>query len=281
MVNFKSLFEDRSAQTLNLISFIVLLIFIAQQQFIPELDVRSIYAQGGKELMYAAPYVNVLWSVIYILVGNFIINQSKSLFFKNTEEFCEECVNKLSYHFVINCIYNMIVIYAWINQYVILATVALFGMTLELFQIFLRINSRVEGCKIDNEFFLIRLPFKLYFAWACMSVVGHIGLLTEMYGDMVYITSEMKYIVHVILQLSVLVSALFFAWRYQDTIYPIVTIWIMIGLLLGNQASNPKFYIPMSISALIVMLGTTIFVILFQNKKVKRLEKEKKLISDD
>ncbi|WP_078382152.1 TspO/MBR family protein [Sutcliffiella halmapala] len=195
-------------------------------------------------LFTPAGYVFSIWSVIYLLIGIWIVRQ-----------FPKERRNLPIYKstnvlFILSCVLNSAWIVLWHYEFFVTTVVIMVSLLLTLITLYRRIKTSDPG-------FFDRLPFSIYLGWISVATIANVS----------YVLVHLQWIgfglTDVTWTIIMLIIATILAIRFnivnRDRVYPFVFVWAFIGIGVQNMGAYSTIsYVAYSLAAVIFLI--TIFV---------------------
>jgi len=198
---------------------------------------------GGKytgELSDAIPNLFVpagitfaIWGIIYILIIMFAIYLAKDLFKKKktTKPFLE----KISYFFILASLANIIWIFLWHYEQILLSLLAMLLLFASLLVVYLRLNIGVEKVSMKEKLF-VHVPISVYIGWITVATIANVtAVLVEIGWDGFGISEQIWTMLVIIV--ATLITILILTTR-KDYAYTAVIIWSLIGIYIKRIADD-------------------------------------------
>ena len=201
-------------------------------------------------LITPAGYVFSIWSVIYILLAFFVISQLLPL--------GREVREKVGWLFIISSILNIVWLFLWQYELLLLSVGVMFLLLITLILIYLRLGVGKSVVRL-REKLLFHLPFSVYLGWITIASIANVAAAAvSINWDGFGISPEIWAIT--VLVTALLIAILVIITR-KDITYGLVIIWAIIGIAV-KQSSSPNIVITIEIIIAILAL-TMIATILF------------------
>ncbi|MGM0847212.1 MAG: TspO/MBR family protein [Bacillota bacterium] len=195
-----------------------------------------------------AGYVFSIWSVIYLLLGIWIIRQIPK---KNRDS---EYYRTLSPYFIVTCILNTTWIFMWHYNYFGLSVIVMLGFLITLILLYRRAEGLSRG-------FFDMLPFSVYIGWISVATVANISYYLTYIEWGGFGWGEAFW--DIFLLAFSLALAVYFRIKKRDWIYPLVFVWALVGIGVNNQDQHPI------LSALSYAVAVLTFLAIFFFRKDK------------
>lgn len=199
-------------------------------------------SDANPTLITPAGYTFAIWSVIYVLLGAFVIYQALP------EQRARQFQERIGWLFVASSALNILWLFAW--QYEVLTTsVALMILLLaSLILIYLRLNIGRTKVRM-GERLAVHLPFSVYLGWITIATIANIAAtLVSLNWDGFGIDPE-TWALLIIVVATVIASLVAFTRR--DIAYELVIVWAYVGIA-ANQGSHPTIVALLYACALVV-----------------------------
>lgn len=201
------------------------------------------------------------WGIIYLLLGAFVIYQSKGLFQRRKSDYT--FLYQVGWLFVISSLMNSAYLVAWHYQRIGLSLMIMALLLLTLTGIYLRlqINKKSVG---KNEKRFVHLPFQVYLGLATIAIiVNGAAWLVSINWKGWGLPPVLWAIIVIILVALVTVAVL---RRRRDTAYALVILWAYLGILIKRIQEGPQQYPGVMITTVLCMA----VIVLMLNPIVKR-----------
>lgn len=168
-----------------------------------------------------------IWGVIYLSLLVFVVLQSRGLF---RERVAPEYLESIGPWFFLSCLCNVGWILVWHQLWVVPSMILMLGLLYTLLVIYQRLDGYAW-----RGFGWIRLPFSLYLAWICVATLANTTVLLVDLGYSGQPLSAGVWTAILVGLASVL--GLFFLYRRNDPVFPLVIVWALIGIIVKLRAS--------------------------------------------
>jgi hypothetical protein len=177
-----------------------------------------------------------IWGIIYILIILFALYLAKDLFRK--EKTTSPLVEKISYFFILASLANIIWIFLWHYEQIIVSLLAMILLFVSLLIIYLRLNIGREQVSLKEKLF-INVPISVYLGWITVATIANVtAVLVTIGWDGFGISEELWTIL--VLIVATIITILILATR-KDYAYSAVIIWALIGIYLKRIADDPMY----------------------------------------
>lgn len=207
-----------------------------------------------------------IWGVIYLLLILFGIYQARDLFKK--DKIAMPFLDRISYYFILASIANILWIFAWHYEQVLLSVVFMIVLLVSLLIIFLRLEIG-KAILPRSERFFIQIPFSVYLGWITVATIANITALLVSFNWDGFGISEVIWTILVIV-VALVITILMLITR-KDVAYSLVILWALLGIYI--KRTDPQYGVQNDIAltaivsiaiillAIIVEVGLDMFMI--------------------
>lgn len=179
-----------------------------------------------------------IWSVIYIFLIVFVIYQARDVF--KTEKEDIPYIEQINVYFILSCVFNSTWIIVWLYGLIAFSLIIMILLLLVLIIAYLRLNIARNEISTKDKI-IIWIPFSLYLGWISIATIANVTVFLvsinwDGFGISSLVWTFIILIVAMILTLTVLNTR-------KDRIYPLVTIWALIGVIIRRYESYPELFI--------------------------------------
>jgi len=209
-----------------------------------------------------------IWGVIYVLIIVFAVYLSKDLFKK--EKTTKPFLEKISFFFIIASLANIIWIFLWHYEQVLLSLLAMILLFVSLLVVYLRLNIGIEQVSLKEKLF-VHVPISVYLGWITVATIANVTAVLVTIGWDGFGISEQIWTMLVII-VAAIITILMLVTR-KDYAYSAVIIWALIGIYLKRIADDSVYGAQTQIAytALFsIAIILAIALILFFFKKLKK-----------
>ena len=184
-----------------------------------------------------------IWGVIYILLILFALYQARDLFGK--QKYDMPFLNKISFIFVLTSLANILWIFFWHYEQVILSLLAMIVLFVSLITIYLRLNIGEQNITRSEKLF-IHVPFSVYLGRITVATIANVtAVLVSVNWDGFGVSEQMWTIL--ILIVATIITFLVLLKR-KDIPYSAVIVWAFIGIVMKRFGSDPIYGIQSEIA---------------------------------
>jgi len=208
-------------------------------------------------LFVPAGFTFAIWGIIYILIVCFAIYQLADLLGKIETK--SDYINKISFWFILGSIGNIVWIFLWHYEQIILSMIPILVLFLSLLMIYLRLDiGRSDASKTERYF--IHLPISVYFGWLTVATIANVTavLVTLNVGGL--FLGEVIWTVLVII--VALLITLILLYQRHDLGYSLVIIWALLGILIKQYESYQTIVLTAVFSIVLISVYLIVQVIL-------------------
>jgi hypothetical protein len=202
-----------------------------------------------------------IWGIIYVLIILFAIYLAKDLFKK--EKTTKTFLEKISYFFILASIANIIWIFLWHYEQILLSLLAMILLLISLLVIYLRLNIGIEKVSLKEKL-LIHVPISVYIGWITVATIANVtAVLVTVDWDGFGISEQIWTILVIII--ATIITILIITTR-KDYVYSAVIIWALIGIYLKRIADDPIYGVQNQIAftAAIAIVVIIIIAVIFE-----------------
>jgi hypothetical protein len=215
---------------LNILAFVIMVIVngLAGSTTIIGGKTTAQISDANPTLITPAGYVFSIWGIIYVLLGIFVVFQA--LPYLKAGEFRK----KVGWLFIIGCALNVIWLFLWQFEHLVLSVVVMFLLLLTLISIYLRVGIGKAAVSM-REKLAFHVPFSVYLGWITIASIANVAsTLVSLNWDGFGISPETWAALTVIIAL--VINLLIILIR-KDVAYTLVIIWALVGIAV-KQISN-------------------------------------------
>ena len=209
-------------------------------------------SDANPTLVTPAGYVFSIWSIIYILLGAFVIYQA--LPSRSSRGFTE----RIGWLFVLSSIINIVWLFLWQFEYLSVSVVLMFLLLASLIAIYVRLGIGKTKVGLGDRL-AVHLPFSVYLGWITVATIANVSAaLVWLNWDGAGISAETWAIL--VVAVALVITALMLFTR-KDIAYSLVIIWALVGIAV-KQSGNQTIVMVAEVSAVIVaimLIATIIF----------------------
>jgi hypothetical protein len=197
-----------------------------------------------------------IWSVIYVLIIMFVIYLAKDLFKK--EKTTTPFLEKISFLFILASVANIIWIFLWHYEQVLLSLLAMLVLFVSLLLMYLRLNIGIEKVSLKERIF-IHVPISVYIGWITVATIANVtAVLVTIGWNGFGISGEIWTMLVIIVAAIITILILI---KRKDCAYSAVIIWALIGIYLKRSVVDPIYGLQTQI-AYTALLGAILILIL-------------------
>jgi len=212
-----------------------------------------------------------IWGVIYILIILFVIYLAKDFFKK--EKTTSKFLEKIGYFFIVASLANILWIFLWHYEQVLLSLLAMLILFISLLFIYLRLNIGIDKISFRDKLF-VHVPISVYIGWISVATIANVtAVLVTIGWDGLGVGEEIWAILVIIVAAIITILMLI---KRKDYAYSAVIIWALIGIYLKRSVVDPIYGIQTQI-ANIALFG--IILILILSAIIGYLQYSKKFIT--
>lgn len=212
-----------------------------------------------------------IWSIIYVLIILFSIYLAKDLFKK--EKITKPFLEKISYFFILASLANILWIFLWHYEQILLSLLAMLLLFVSLLVIYIRLNVGLEKASMKEKLF-VHVPISVYIGWITVATIANVTAVLVDIGWDGFGISEQTWTL-LVLVVAAIITILILVTR-RDYAYSAVIIWALIGIYIKRSASDPIYGVQNQIaysaiiSAVVILIIAAALAFIDNSKKEKR-----------
>jgi len=245
--------KSRVLKSANFAAFLMTVIVNALSNILPlngrtTGEVSDLYSN----LFTPAGYVFSIWGVIYLLLLVFVLYP---ILPKKLET---EFLSKISFLFVLSCIANIVWIFLWHYEQIVLSTIPMLVLLASLIVIYLRLRIGQVDVSL-KERLAVHLPFSVYLGWITVATIANVAAaLTAVNWDGLGISEVTWTVLVIIVALMITVGVIY---TRKDVGYSLVIIWALGGIIV-KQMENQSIVLTCGIGVIIVVIALVLSMFL-------------------
>jgi benzodiazapine receptor len=214
-------------------------------------------SDANPTLITPAGYVFSIWGIIYILLGVFVVYQALP------KQQGKDYQKKIGWLFVLSSLINIVWLFLWQFEYLILSVVLMFLLLASLILIYLRLG--VGKSKVAmSERLAIHLPFSVYLGWITVASIANVAAtLVSLNWDGFGISPEIW--ATLVVAVALIITILMLITR-KDVAYSLVIIWALVGIGV-KQSGNQMVVLLTEVGAVIVAIVLVVVVLVAKLRK--------------
>ncbi|MCW4017328.1 MAG: tryptophan-rich sensory protein [Candidatus Bathyarchaeota archaeon] len=210
-------------------------------------------------LITPAGYVFSIWSIIYILLGVFVVYQALP------SQRGKPFQRQISGLFILSSIFNIGWIFLWQYNYISVSVVLMMALFATLIAIYLRLEIGKSDAPL-REKLALHLPFSVYFGWITVAAAANVAAALSYAGWIQWTPDDAVW--GIVAAAVVLAVALTVIATRRDIAYGLVIIWALIGIAV-NQSAVPEIVYTAEIGAAVIAVVLVVSVIVGRRKNSK------------
>mgnify|MGYP006282048657 FL=1 len=207
-----------------------------------------------QNLFVPAGLTFAIWGVIYVLILLFAGYQLMDFFGKIETK--SEYVNKISFWFILGSLGNIVWIFLWHYEQIILSMIPILVLFVSLLMAYIRLNIGNSDASQKERYF-IHLPISVYLGWLTVATIANVTAALVTLGVGGLVLGEIVWTVLVIV--VAMIITLLVLYQKHDVGYSLVIIWALLGIIIKQYGENQSIVLTAGLSIVII----TIFM-LFQ-----------------
>ena len=200
-------------------------------------------------LITPAGYVFAIWGIIYTLLGMFVIYQALP------SQKGKEYQTKIGWLFVLSNLINIIWLFLWQYEQLILSVPLMFMLLATLIMIYQRLDIGKSKPELKEKI-AIQLPFSTYLGWITIASIANVATtLVSIEWDSFGISTEIW--ASTIIIIALLVASIVIVTR-KDIAYTLVIAWAFVGISVAQTNQNIITLTQISTAIALILLATVI-----------------------
>jgi len=204
-----------------------------------------------------------IWGVIYVLLIVFMIYQINAVFKKEKAEYIE----KISFYFILASIGNIIWIFLWHYEQVVISLLPMVLLFFSLLMIYLRLGI-VDNKASLKEKLAIQVPISVYIGWITVATIANVtGALVKLnVGDLFLGESVWAMLVIAVATIITILVIL----RRKDIAYSFVVIWAFLGIVIKRLQTDQIYGVQTNIAIFAIVAIIVIIITIIANLILKK-----------
>jgi benzodiazapine receptor len=198
-----------------------------------------------------------IWSVIYILLGAFVVYQA--LPGHRGKPFHV----RISFLFILSCLLNASWIFLWQYGLFAYSVILIFGLLASLAAIYLRLNIGKSVVPL-GERICVQLPFSVYIGWITVASIANVAVAVTVAGWSDFGISPSSWAALVIV-IALIITLIIIATR-KDVAYSLVIIWALFGIMAKQSGTETVFWAT-TVSIIVILIALAVTIIASKMKK--------------
>lgn len=208
-------------------------------------------------LVTPAGFTFSIWSIIYILLGVFVIYQALP---RNRDA---SFLGRISFLFILSGLLNVFWLFLWHYGFIAYSVVLMFGLLASLIAIYLRLNIGKAAAPL-KERVCVHLPFSVYLGWITVASIANVSVALTFAGwDGGGI--DMAVWAVLVIAVALLITLIAIATR-KDVAYSLVIVWALAGIM-AKQSGNPAVFWATGVSIAVILIAAAVMAVISRLKK--------------
>jgi len=208
-----------------------------------------------KTYLTPAGYAFAIWSIIYLLLGGFVIYGFQS------SSAARNSVQALGIWFVVSCICNMGWLLLWHYLHIELSLLAMVLLLASLIIIYRK--TRIIPSPTTGQQWLVKLPFSIYLGWVSVATIVNVSIVLHKNNWDGFGISDSTWAV--IMLIVGMLLAVLVSYPNRDCIYPLIFVWAYIAIALEHKEADYVFITALVTAGLLFLYS--IWLLLTPNPK--------------
>lgn len=175
--------------------------------------------------MTPAGYAFIIWSLIYLLLGGFVIYQIRR------DTGTRDSIRYIGIWFILSCVFNMTWLFLWHYLYIEWSVIAMLFLVISVGIIYRK--TRRIASPTTGEKLLVKLPFSIYLGWICAAFLVNVGIVIHKNGWSPLGLTELGWSIALLCIGAVI--AFLISYPSRDSILPLVFVWAYIAIAVEHK----------------------------------------------
>lgn len=175
--------------------------------------------------MTPAGYAFIIWSLIYLLLGGFVIYQIRR------DTGTRDSIRHIGIWFILSCVFNMTWLFLWHYLYIEWSVIAMLLLVISVGIIYRK--TRHIAYPTTGEKLLVKLPFSIYLGWICAAFLVNVGIVIHKNGWSPLGLTELGWSITLLCIGAVI--AFLISYPSRDSILPLVFVWAYIAIAVEHK----------------------------------------------
>ncbi|MBO9731200.1 MAG: hypothetical protein J7623_21355 [Chitinophaga sp.] len=186
-------------------------------------------------LFAPAGFTFLIWGLIYLSIGAFIIYQLWLAFSNKHPDALSQLMQKMKEWFLISAVANACWLFAWHYRLIPVSVVIMFMLLISL--VIIQVNFRIGMTTATvAERWLIHFPFSLYLGWLAIAALANVTTLLVYAGWEGNLHTQIRWTIGMI-GLGTLSSIAMVLLR-NNIVYALVSVWAFYGILVKRKGAD-------------------------------------------
>jgi hypothetical protein len=208
-------------------------------------------------LITPAGFTFSIWSIIYILLGAFVVYQALP---RNRDK---PFNGKISFLFILSGLLNMSWLFLWHYGFMTYSVILMFGLLASLIAIYVRLNIGKAKAPF-RERICVHLPFSVYMGWITVASIANVSVALTFVG---WDGGGIDPAIWAVLVIAVasLITLTAIATR-KDVAYSLVIVWALFGIM-SKQSSNQAMFWATGLSSIGILAALAVMTVVSRMRK--------------
>ena len=208
-------------------------------------------------LITPAGFTFSIWSIIYILLGLFVVYQA--LPGQQNKPYLE----RISFLFILSGLLNIFWLFLWHYGFITSSVILMFGLLASLIAIYLRLDIGKADVSLKDRI-CVHLPFSVYMGWITVASIANVSVALTFVGwDAGGIDPAIWAML--VIAVALLITLIIIATR-KDVGYSLVIIWALGGIM-AKQSDNQTMFWATGASIVVILIALATMAVASRMKK--------------
>ncbi len=219
--------RDTARQWANVVAYIAVVAVNALANILP-IGGQTTAEVSNRFPTFVTPagYVFIIWGIIYIFLGGFIVYQALPSQRYNPR------LQRIGWLFVLSSAANIAWIFLWQYNIFSLTLIAMFTLLGSLISIYLLLDIGLMRVPVIEEL-LVNAPFSIYLGWITVASIANVAVVLTVAGFSGFGLAPQTWAIALLVIATGIASAV--AWTRVDLAYSAVIWWSFVGISAAQQ----------------------------------------------
>jgi hypothetical protein len=206
-----------------------------------------------------------IWSIIYLFLIIFMLYQILDLVKKEKHDMTY--IEKIGGWFIIASLANILWIFLWHYELVIISLVAMLILFISLLMIYLRLNIGLSITPLKEKI-AVHTTISIYLGWITVATIANVTAVLVKLNIGELVLGQVTWTI-IVIAVATLITLLILV-RRRDIAYSLIIIWALLGIIIKRLNTDPIYTniaITSTIAILIIVGAMLVKTIQTLNKK--------------
>jgi hypothetical protein len=189
-----------------------------------------------------------IWSIIYLFLIIFMLYQILDLVKKEKHDMTY--IEKIGGWFIIASLANILWIFLWHYELVIISLVAMLILFISLLMIYLRLNIGLSITPLKEKI-AVHTTISIYLGWITVATIANVTAVLVKLNIGELVLGQVTWTI-IVIAVATLITLLILV-RRRDIAYSLIIIWALLGIIIKRLNTDP-IYTNIAITSTIAIL---------------------------